>query len=120
MSKIVLTKSQRKAVEELVAEKLKKAMSRKTAKNVTIDIKYIMEIGDKQGWCCAISGVPLQFDHGVGGKNPYILTIDRKDSSKGYIKRNVQLVTWQVNQAKGEYPTKLLIEMCKNILKEAA
>ncbi len=110
MSK-VLSKRERAVVKELIATKLDVAMKRSKAKTVTIDAEYVMEIGDKQGWRCAISGVPLEFTPGVGWKNPFILTIDRKNNSKGYVKGNIQLLAQQVNQAKVEYPTELLIEM---------
>lgn len=116
----ILSKDKREQAYKLIKKILKKAQSRENPHEVSVDVEYIMKIGDKQGWCCALSGTPMQFVSGVGKKNPYILTIDRKDSSKGYVKNNIQLLVWQVNYAKGNYSTKQFIKMCKLVVKEAA
>ena len=51
----------------------------------------------------------------------YKASIDRIDSSKGYIKNNIQLVGWIVNQAKSDLSNKEFIEMAhlisKNMIK---
>lgn len=45
------------------------------------------------------------------------LSIDRIDSSKGYTKDNVQLVTMAANQMKNDLTLDELIVMCSNIMK---
>ena len=49
---------------------------------------------------------PLTFDR-----------IDRIDSSKGYVKGNVQWVHKNVNLMKGKFDQEYFIEMCKKITK---
>lgn len=45
------------------------------------------------------------------------LSIDRINSSKGYTKDNVQLVTMAANQMKNDLTLDELIVMCSNIIK---
>lgn len=47
---------------------------------------------------CPVLGIPLEF----GGKQrDCSASIDRIDSSKGYIKGNVQVISWKANNLKG-------------------
>ena len=52
----------------------------------------LIEILEEQRGRCAISGIFLQFD----GKN-WVLSLDRKDPSKGYTKDNIQLICGEFN-----------------------
>lgn len=49
--------------------------------------------------CCEVTG--LKFELLFGEKSPYLPSIDRIDSSKGYTQDNCQLVCWIYNRAKG-------------------
>ena len=40
------------------------------------------------------------------------------DSSKGYIKDNIQLVTWKVNCLKQHFDNSEFIELCKQVAKK--
>lgn len=94
---------------KFLSKNISRAKGRKDGKEISLTAQQAYEIGKKQKWRCAISGVKLQFVRGGtswGGKwcNPYSCSIDRIDNSKGYTKDNVQLVTWAQNQARGCVP----------------
>lgn len=91
-------------------------------KEFTVTIEYIWKLFLKQGRRCAISGLELTFDpKGDGRKhkktNRVTASLDRIDSSKGYIEGNVQWVHKHINVMKNEYPQKYFVEMCKLVAK---
>lgn len=84
---------------------LKRAERRGSESN--IDLNYLKELWSKQKGCCAYTGVELH--HKI---NDPIRTasIDRIDSSKGYVKGNVQFVSVIANFAKNSYSDLLMKE----------
>jgi len=96
---------------------LKRAAGRDNPQPIEIDVEYLIKIGKKQKWKCALTGVDLQFVPGKGKKNPYICTIDRIDSTKGYVTRNIQLLSWIANQCKGTYKQVEFVQMCMEVAK---
>jgi hypothetical protein len=94
-----------------LSENISRAKNRRDGKKITLTPQQAFEIGERQNWLCAISGVELQFTRGgtyYGGKwcNPYSCSIDRIDNCKGYTKGNVQLVTWAQNASRGSLSLK--------------
>lgn len=92
------------------------------SQEVKVDADYCYEIGMKQNWGCNVSGDEMEFERGGtewGGKwcNPKSCTIDRIDSSKGYVKGNIQLVTWEVNCLKRHFDNNEFIGLCKKVAK---
>ena len=61
---------------------------------------------------CALSGLKLT----IVRNNPFKASLDRIDSSKGYINGNIQVVATCVNIAKSDLPQKDFIKMCKSIV----
>jgi len=51
---------------------------------------------------CPVLGIPLfvRLSSGGDGKNPNNPSLDRIDSSKGYVKGNVQIISWRANDLK--------------------
>lgn len=85
-------------------------------KEISITLEELYEIGEKQDWKCAITGVPLEFTRGgtfANGTNPNSCTLDRDVNWMGYTKENVQLTTWRVNGIKNHLSTKEFVELCK-------
>lgn len=81
--------------------------------------EYIWELFLKQERKCALSGVELKFSAEYGkSKNRIALqnaSLDRIDSSKGYIEGNVQWVHKDVNQMKMDLDQDYFINLCKKI-----
>lgn len=48
---------------------------------------------------CPVLGVELKYDKGINDCKP---SLDRIDSSKGYVPGNVRVISWKVNYLKGE------------------
>lgn len=83
-----------------------------------LDIDYMMELYETQGGKCALSGRTMTYQRG-NGKVPTNISIDRIDSSKGYVKGNVQLVCCLVNILKNEWDQEDFINFCRDIVKKA-
>jgi hypothetical protein len=73
----------------------------------TIDCEYLDSLWDAQGGKCALSGRDLS----IGGN----ASVDRIDSSKGYIQGNVQWVTIDINRAKWEMSNEQLQSLCRDV-----
>lgn len=91
--------------------------SRQTNKEFTISIEYAWDLFINQNRKCFISGLNIYFSgHGVGH---YIkgtiqtASLDRIDSSKGYIEGNVQWVHKDINRMKQEFSEEYFIQMCE-------
>ena len=76
------------------------------------------DIFEKQDKICALSGLPIEFEtsqyglwHGEG-----TASLDRIDSSKGYICGNVQWVHKDVNRMKQCFKEDRLLDLCKLIV----
>lgn len=78
-----------------------------------IDIKYGWNLFLKQDKKCALSGISIQF----GGRNiPTTASLDRIDSSKGYIEGNVQWTSKNINMAKQKLTNLEFINLCKLVM----
>lgn len=79
----------------------------------------VKEMFEKQEMRCCLTG--FEFDMNPWKGNPYGPSIDRIDSSKGYIKGNIRLVCFAVNIGLSNFGTETYIEICKavvNLFKE--
>jgi hypothetical protein len=85
-----------------------KSRSKRGVEIGDIDEKYLCNLYLKQNGFCALSGVALNEDN---------LSVDRIDSSKGYIRGNVQWVDVYVNKMKSDLLQDHFIKLCKLIAK---
>ena len=89
------------------------AKHRKIEFNLTID--YVQELWDKQDGKCKLSGVNLTYKLGKH-HNGQTCSLDRIDSSKGYIEGNVQWVHKTINFMKTTLSNQEFIEWCCKIV----
>lgn len=74
---------------------------------------FLQTLWDKQEGKCALSGIQLQHYDFKTKKAPNNASLDRIDSSRGYLKDNVQFVAYSLNLAKVDFDNdqfKLFIE----------
>lgn len=57
---------------------------------------------------CWLTHIPFEYDREERPEgspaSPFVPSIDRIDSSKGYTPGNVRVVCWAINQARGAWP----------------
>lgn len=75
---------------------------------VSFTIRQAWNLFKKQKGICALTGIPLIIDVKPIGN----ASLDRIDSSKGYIKGNLQWVHKDINFMKRNYSQQYYIEMC--------
>jgi hypothetical protein len=81
----------------------------------SITIEYIWNLFLKQNKKCALSGLPIfiNFARKTGG--PHNASLDRIDSSLGYIPNNVQWLHKDVNMMKRNYDQNYFLDLCLQI-----
>ena len=80
----------------------------------TITLPYIWELFIKQNRKCALTNLPLQF--GSTNSAPYTASLDRIDSTKGYVEGNVQWVHKDVNLMKNKFSQAYFTKVCKLVV----
>lgn len=81
--------------------------------NYELNLEILNELQIKQNNKCNITGIELLWTT----KNIYQASVDRIDSSKGYLKDNIQLVVLPINRMKSNYSPekfKTIINKIKN------
>lgn len=90
-------------------------MCKKSAKirnlDIDIDTKYLTELWDKQEGKCALTGAEL----GYTGTGWNVASVDRIDSTKGYVRDNVQWTCWRANEAKSNMSNNDFLNFCATI-----
>jgi hypothetical protein len=66
---------------------------------------------------CPFLGIPLVSAQRRGNSRRDIASLDRIDSSKGYTKDNIEVISWLANTMKNNATPELLIIFAKEILK---
>lgn len=81
-----------------------------------IDIAYVWNLFISQNEKCALSGIDIKFNqHSQHFKTSQTASLDRIDSSKGYVEGNVQWVHKTVNKMKMDIKEKEFINFCELI-----
>lgn len=87
------------------------ASGRNLAIDITLEGIWDMYIGQDRK--CALSGLPIYF--GETGTCPTTASLDRIDSSKGYIKGNVQWVHKRINIMKNRFSQDEFVAFCRAV-----
>lgn len=85
-------------------------------KELTLTIQEAWDLFLKQDKKCALSDIELKFPKKYKDKS-YTASLDRIDSSKGYILGNVQWVHKDVNIMKNKFENQYFIQICKLVAK---
>lgn len=80
-----------------------------------ITIEYAWALFEKQGGVCALSGLPIWFRHTTTVYSSQTASLDRIDSSKGYVEGNVQWVHKDINRMKNSFQQDYFIELCSKV-----
>ena len=91
----------------------KRALKRDMDFSEDVTIDYLVRLLSRQEGLCALTGVHMT--HG-GGMTDTAMSIDRIDSSIGYIPGNLQLVCHRVNVMKMDMPDDQLWWWAKNLV----
>lgn len=78
-----------------------------------VDIKYAWRVFIEQDRKCRLSGKFIEFNNCAGGEKT--ASLDRIDSSKGYISGNIQWVHKDINKMKWDFVQEEFINYCKLI-----
>ena len=90
----------------------------KTTLEVNIDSKYLSKLWDKQEGICPYTRVKLYVAKRKQKDNDhrYLASLDRIDSSRGYIKGNVQFVSTSINYMKNNMTDQQTKDFIKEIV----
>ena len=86
--------------------------------SIDFDKQYLKELWIQQQGLCAITKIQMTLKL-FNGRVPTNMSVDRIDSSKGYIKGNIQLICMAVNQMKSDLDMDTLLYFCREILDHA-
>ena len=96
---------------------LKKVKNNAEKKNLdfNLDDDYLWDLFEKQNKLCVLTGIPINIiQHSIRiNYQNQTASIDRIDSSKGYIKGNVRWVHKYINQLKSDFTDDELIYLCR-------
>lgn len=91
--------------------------SRKFNYESDIDKMYLSDLVNKQNGLCAITNKPMSLITGTNkSRNLDLMSLDRIDSSKGYVIGNVWLVRYIVNDMKRHYDLDLFVTVCRQVV----
>lgn len=97
--------------------KHKLSRSRETSQRkkikIDMDLKYLLNIFELSNGKCCYSGLPMS----LSTRNKYCLSIDRIDSSLGYVKGNVCLCCSCINYMKKDTSKEEFLSLCAAITK---
>ena len=74
-----------------------------------IDVDYLKKLYHDQGGVCKATKLPFIYEGAAKRTRPFVPSIDRIDPAKGYVKGNVRLVLWAINQALNEFGLDLFL-----------
>jgi hypothetical protein len=87
--------------------------SRRIGVSHTISKNYLWNLFLAQKGKCALSGIDIVFHSQCHDKQT--ASVDRIDSSKGYVEGNVQWIHKDINKMKNEYPQDYYIKLCQMV-----
>ena len=113
-------RSESKPLHTRFAEMLRSARHRN---NCTLTVQDLETMWLKQKGLCFYSGITMTFERwgtssNMSTRSPYVPSLDRVDSNKGYTMENVVLCCWAVNVGKNNFPLQTYLDVCKEVAKK--
>lgn len=104
------------SIERMLLSRYLGLKERAKKKGLIVDFQkeFLLELWNKQKGYCAISGIKMTYEN-FKGRVFTNISVDRIDSSKGYIKENIQLICMAVNQMKSDLTLDELLYFCEKI-----
>jgi|GEM_PF-3398644 len=95
-----------------------KERSKKRGTQFEITLEDVYDLVSQQEWRCCVSGQPFRLVQVEGGivRQPYAPSIDRIDSSLGYIHGNVRVVLTAVNYALNEWGDEVFSTVARGVI----
>ncbi len=96
--------------------------ARRSAKSrdfsIAVDLEFLHSLWEAQKGCCAVSGLAFTNEQHEGAfvKYPFGLSLDRIDSSKGYVQDNVRLVCVVANFALNQWGDDVLRRLAHGVV----
>ena len=100
------------SIENKISASFRASQSRSKKDNIPfdIDIDYLLELYKKQDGKCFYSKIEMSKERG-----DYTISIDKKEPNLGYVKGNIVLCCWLINNMKRHLGEDRFINMCKTI-----
>jgi hypothetical protein len=94
--------------------------ARKRKIEILVDWKYCKDLLIKQDYKCAITGIPLHLGYRKKDiRANRTASLDRIDSSKGYVEGNLQWVDKTINRLKNNYSMEEFVRLCTLVYKKS-
>lgn len=93
--------------------------AKKRFKEFNLTLEYLKQLWEEQKGICPYTGIHLQLaEYKTNHNNPiYTASLDRIDSSKGYVIGNVQFISTAINYMKNNISHNDTIKLCNIIAK---
>lgn len=99
------------------ANELFQGAKRRQRKDSSFDLDVAFIIDKLEKGVCEVTGLTFNYDKPSGeSTNKFSPSIDRIDSSVGYIKSNVRVVIWWYNLMKNDSTDSELLEICQAVV----
>lgn len=106
-------------IEWFLREKMSRLRTSAKKRNLKFDLnwKILYDIHMKQKGLCFYTGIKMNmtFEKGYKVCHPFQLSVDRIDSSKGYLRDNIVLCCYCINNMKGEFEKDVIKEIFQKI-----
>ena len=86
-----------------------------TQEKCDVDLHHLLQLWDKQKGLCALSGVAMTHTSRPADDRRFNVSLDRIDSSRNYLRNNVQLVTQVANICKHSLIQDDFVDLCTEI-----
>jgi len=99
-----------------------KTRVKEKGKNNNLTLEYLKQLWESQNGICSFTGWRMELPRHASGWNesssPKRASLDRIDSSKGYIQGNVRFVSVIANYARNSFDDKEVIAFCKAVMEK--